>query len=62
MDEDKHTDNIIYMLATIRKLESNLLAESDPRAREEIALTLDMLTPAFDRMVLKYAKAHKKIA
>lgn len=55
-------DIILDMLGTIRRLERALLDESDPRIRQEIAVTLDLLNRSFDYEVERYAKKLKKSA
>jgi hypothetical protein len=44
-------EQVLDMLGTVRKLEKRLLTEADPRERAEIAETLDLLAPSFDKLV-----------
>ena len=44
-------ENILDMLGTIRRLEQQLLESDSPMERAEIAHTIDLLTPSFDRAV-----------
>lgn len=55
-----HTDIILDMLGTIRRLEKAHLLEPDPRLRMEIAETLDILNKSFDYEVDRFAQALKK--